>query len=723
MRIATELIQGSIQRAGQMRTKLAAVERVLAKDDRPRNASPLQKQRRMGILLAQAGGNELVASAAFERLIGGNDLTSINYLQIGTRCSNSVCRLHLRDAGGATVGFATGFLVAPGVLLTNHHVISNASTARFTTAEFDYELDADGNDKSMVQFAVLDAPAPIPFKDLDFCLAAVSPASVDGRYSLDEYGWLPLNASRGKAIVGEYLTIIQHPGGERKQVCVRENKLLKFDDSGNTLWYQTDTVAGSSGSPVFNNSWQVVALHHSGIPKTNDKGQWLTVDGRIWDQSIDESQVDWIANEGIRISRLIEYLQTAQTGSPLTKALLAAISTGASFATSRRPETLPASALNPEVRDGELRLTIPVEVAIRIGGGLGLPGPGSRPAPPAARAPGEDGKARGLDAGIVIPSGIEVVNVDQSNYDARPGYDEKFLGGKVRVPLPIVRKVKSPPRLNYWNYSVVMNKARRLAFFSAVNVDISLRPDAAGRDGDRWYFDPRLTEKGKTFQLGPEFYGAQKEFEVDRANNPFDRGHLTRRLDAQWGKTAKESKRNGDDSFHWTNCTPQHWQLNQGKKRWLGLEDYVIQGFAEGASRACVINGPVFDAPLSTRGPDGRPIPNLKGKAHADPIFGDVAIPKLFFKVVACLKDGGELAAAAFLMSQEDLIAGIDRLKGMPSFPDEILTDAEAKLYQVSLADLGTLTGLEFRSVAASDAAEKAVTAPIHVETFDDIRL
>ena len=43
---------------------------------------------------------------------------------------------------------------------------------------------------------------------------------------------------------------------------MRENKLIKYTD--HTLWYQTDTVAGSSGSPVFNNSWQVAALHHLG---------------------------------------------------------------------------------------------------------------------------------------------------------------------------------------------------------------------------------------------------------------------------------------------------------------------------------------------------------------------------------------------------------------------------------------------------------------------------
>jgi endonuclease G len=36
------------------------------------------------------------------------------------------------------------------------------------------------------------------------------------------------------------------------------------------LFYETDTEVGSSGSPVFNKEWKVVALHHYG--KTAEEG-------------------------------------------------------------------------------------------------------------------------------------------------------------------------------------------------------------------------------------------------------------------------------------------------------------------------------------------------------------------------------------------------------------------------------------------------------------------
>src|SRR5262249_44290809 len=114
------------------------------------------------------------------------------------------------------------------------------------------------------------------------------------------------------------------PGGERKQVCVRENKLLKYDDNSPFIWYQTDTVGGSSGSPVFNNSWDVVALHHSSVPrmkKVNGRDVWLAKDGSVWTSNMGDDAVDWIANEGVRISQIIDFLTTKFGDHPLSRAV------------------------------------------------------------------------------------------------------------------------------------------------------------------------------------------------------------------------------------------------------------------------------------------------------------------------------------------------------------------------------------------------------------------
>ncbi len=727
MMIPSSVVNGSIARATRSRLDPAALAKALADGERPRRVSSDQRSARYSTLVSQCGTDE-GAHTILERLIGGNDLVGINYLEFGMACARSVCRVHLRDASGATLGFGTGFLVAPGVLMTNHHVLSSADDARYAVAEFDYEVDVRGEDKPVARFSLLGDPDPIALQELDFCLVAVAPQSADRRRRIDEFGWLSLNSASQKGIVGEYLTIVQHPAGERKQVCVRENKLLKYDEGGNTVWYQTDTVAGSSGSPVFNQLWQVVALHHSGVPETDAQGRWLTVDGKIWDRSMDESRVAWKANEGIRVSRILEYLKARAADHPLGSAVLQHAD---SSVVSPIHPTEVTSRPTSEYEDGELRMTFPVQVALRIGG-LGLPGASLNGSPPPSR-PRNVAVAR--PGGVLLPPpGIEKVTVDQSTYARRTGYDPDFLGrAERRVPVPAgggpnakqVLKVGRGHEVKYWNYSVVMNKARRLAFFSAVNVDATRRPRDAGREGDRWYLDPRV---GDEFQLGAEFYGAQREFEVDRSENPFDRGHLTRRLDAQWGATPEDAKRNGDDSFHWTNCAPQHYRFNQGAKLWLGLEDYAVTVLAGNRGRACIVSGPVFDAPWSKAGEDGRLVVDVHGKRADDPTFGDVAIPKMFFKLVACPTADGELAVAAFVMTQEDLLATVDRIRGMRrAGPDEQerLTAAEAGLFQVAVADLATLTGLDFGPLVRADTfrSGEAVPVPRPIAQPEDLRL
>ncbi len=727
MLIASSIVNGSIARARRSHLDPEALAKALADGEKPRRVSSDQWTARYPTLVAQTGTDER-ASTLLERLIGGNDLVGINYLEFGMACARSVCRVHLRDANGATIGFGTGFLVAPGVLMTNHHVISSVDEARYAIAEFDYELDVRGEDKPVARFTLLADPAPVALQELDFCLVAVAPQSADRRRRIDEFGWLSLNGASGKGVVGEYLTIVQHPAGERKQVCVRENKLLKYDDGGNTVWYQTDTVAGSSGSPVFNQLWQIVALHHSGVPETDAQGHWLTVDGKVWDRSMDESRVAWKANEGVRISRILEYLRSRAADHPLGSAVLQHAD---SSVVSPIHPTEVTSRPTSEYENGELRVTFPVQVALRIGG-LGSPATslnGNSPQPP-----------RNIPAArlnpIVPPPDTEKVLVDQSTYAQRTGYDPEFLGkGTLRVPLPAVvgahaNQVLKFGRahdlaLKYWNYSVVMNKARRLAFFSAVNVDAKRRPPNAGRDGDRWYLDPRVQD---AFQLGAEFYGAQREFEVDRSENPFDRGHLTRRIDAQWGTTPDEAKRNGDDSFHWTNCSPQHWKFNQGAKLWLGLEDYAVMVLAKNSGRACIINGPVFDAPWSKVGEDGRLVIDVYGKHADDPTFGNVGIPKMFFKVVACPTADDELAVAAFVMTQEDLLATIDRIRGMRRTEpreEERLSAAEARLFQVAIADVAKLTGVDFGPLVVADTfrAGEALAVPRPIEQLEEVRL
>jgi endonuclease G len=258
-----------------------------------------------------------------------------------------------------------------------------------------------------------------------------------------------------------------------------------------------------------------------------------------------------------------------------------------------------------------------------------------------------------------------------------------------------------------------MNKERKLAFFSCVNIDGGKQQDVGKREGDSWLPDPRIDA---SFQIGDEFYRKQSTFEADRAANPFDRGHLVRRLDATWGDTVKEAKEHGDDSFHFTNCSPQFWSFNQGKQLWAGLEDYTRDVLLKDEEKGIVMNGPVFDGPDA----DEADLPDPSGKPHPDPSFGGVKIPKYFWKILVTRGDDG-LKAAAFLMSQRNLIQDIDRLKEADMF--ERFSEEDVKVFQVSIADLTKLTKLDFGGLADADTHEATSAGPRRIETYGDIKI
>jgi len=143
------------------------------------------------------------------------------------------------------------------------------------------------------------------------------------------------------------------------------------------------------------------------------------------------------------------------------------------------------------------------------------------------------------------------------DYSNRKGFDTAFLrpgkqDGQVFLPQlsPALAKKAAPliasPKDNvlpYRHFSVVMHKARRFAIHSAANVDFKGRFQLT-RPKDVWRFDPRIAPEA---QVGEAFY----------TNNQFDRGHLTRREDQEFGATQAQAIDAALDTCHWSNCTPR----------------------------------------------------------------------------------------------------------------------------------------------------------------------
>ncbi|MEK5448744.1 DNA/RNA non-specific endonuclease [Paenibacillus sp. FSL R7-0331] len=529
-----------------------------------------------------------------EKVIVGNDIMPFNYLAKGTKAGKSVCRIVTREESGRVFGYGSGFLVTPTLLLTNNHVLQNFETASLSSAQFDYEAD--------VQFQEFRLAPEVFFMtntELDFTLVAVQEQSTLGK-NLKDYGYLPLVKQTGKILLGEYVSVIQHPKAELKAVVLRENKLI--DVLENFLHYTADTNPGSSGSPVFNDSWMVVGLHHASVPDPNQSGKY-------------------IANEGVRISRILEFIERESGGLRIDqKRLLDHIAT-------------------PVISDHPIENDFGEE---------------------------ED-----------IPFNLE-------RFEGFTGYDPAFLGdGQKVVPHPklrsdlandVAKQSNGEYILPYTHFSVVMSKSRRLAYYTVVNIDGKQLRD---EKRVKWRMDPRIDQR---YQCGNELY----------KDNKLDRGHLVRRRDPIWGNQSNEANA---DTFHYTNCSPQHENFNQSENLWLGLEDYLLNHVENNKQEASVFTGPIF--------------------RENDIVYRGVKIPEEFWKVAVVVKDGGELSATAYLVSQKQFMNDL-----------EANVPGAFKTFQVKVSLIEGLTGLDFGSLRNYDPMERIESTIGHlIETERDIRL
>jgi endonuclease G len=208
---------------------------------------------------------------AFERYQGENDLLPINYLQIGYLRSRAVGRIAYFDLLERKPVVATGFLVSKDLVITNHHVFNDPSQFRNATIEFDFEYDVTGKEKPKIVFNLLPEKFFVSEQSLDIAMIGVAPQDITGSHSINERGYIILNGTYGKADVNDFASIIQHPDGKPLQVGLRENKITSIDDPV-FLKYNTDTTYGSSGAAVFNDQWQLIALHSAGEAKKNAAG-------------------------------------------------------------------------------------------------------------------------------------------------------------------------------------------------------------------------------------------------------------------------------------------------------------------------------------------------------------------------------------------------------------------------------------------------------------------
>jgi endonuclease G len=268
------------------------------------------------------------------------------------------------------------------------------------------------------------------------------------------------------------------------------------------------------------------------------------------------------------------------------------------------------------------------------------------------------------------------------NFSDRKGFDHKFLDG-LEVAYPkfgarrddVARPLKGRgPVLDYEHFSLVMSKARRIAIFTACNID-GKRSRKLKRAKDVWAYDGRMSLE---HQLGEDLY----------AGNRLDRGHLVRREDPVWGPSAAIAN---DDTFHFTNCSPQFDEFNQ--QLWLGLENYLLLNSRAHKLQISVFTGPAF--------------------RKNDMKYRGVQIPREYWKVVCLVTEDRRPSVTAYKVSQEELLK-----------EDLEFVFGQYKTYQVSVRHVEKLSGLDFGTLPNYDgfSTQEGVTRRVEVAELKDWR-
>lgn len=683
MKLPIELLAKAVAAFPKRADEITALRQRNAAESARQLDGPEHFARRRAMIAATARES---ADLAFERYIGSNDLLPSNYLLLGYLHATSVGRIRYLDRTTRRTAYATGFMVTPELMITNHHVFPVSTAAEFAAfaedaaIEFGYEYDLLGRRQEPVAYALDPETFLHTHAALDLAVVAVRSMDVSGQRRLAEQGYLVLDGTLGKAGAGDYATIVQHPDGREKQVALRNNEIV--DNSlADVLIYQSDTAPGSSGAAVFNNEWQVIALHSAGVAKQDGAGNYLDRDGQVIpveNGRVDESRLVWLSNRGIRVSAIVAHLLSPASQvdqHPLIQTLRSPAYTNA------RPFT---RAALPQLHPQELGLA---------------------PAPPAPAAPGpaplEIRLRISADPPVTIqtladnaparPQAFEKKLEDEQDYSACLGYDDEFMG--IRLPLPapnaalrkkLARRGDAPGDfvLKYHHFSTLHHAVRRVPVLSAINVNGKQRyaelDDSTRKD--RWLRDNRIDYAA---QLDDAWY----------AKSGFDRGHLSRREDAEWGPTMAFAKTAADMTCSYANAVPQVPAFNRAimgyHGQWGRLEQMLLEQGVAGESgksaRICVFSGPIF----------------LPG----DPVYHSVQVALSGFKVVAWFDAQGALRATGLRLSQEKLVDGIDF---------EVLHfDKLFKLQQRPLAWIENATGLAFaqalRDADTYDGASEAV--------------
>jgi endonuclease G, mitochondrial len=189
------------------------------------------------------------------------EIWDVAFLSRGVDQAASVCRIELE---GQKQAIGTGFLLGPDLVLTNYHVLQAgiaddpANITKFRLS-FGRLTSAIGTETAGQTFVLADNPIvhSSPTNELDYVLLKVEPAILNSDI-IHPVSYIQTSPPKGSGI-----HVLQHPDGDSMKVVFGTNGITGVYQENGLIQYISQTSTGSSGSPCFNDDWQLVALHHA----------------------------------------------------------------------------------------------------------------------------------------------------------------------------------------------------------------------------------------------------------------------------------------------------------------------------------------------------------------------------------------------------------------------------------------------------------------------------
>ena len=572
----------------------------------------------------------------------------------------SIGRVELPDHPSLPYG-GTGFVVGDGLLMTNRHVAElfalgigreELSFRPGQSAEVDFLRERDRTETRL--FSIARVALVHPYWDMALLivegletvpplLLSVAPPgdlrdreiAVIGYPALDTRN----NVDLQNRIFGGVFNVKRlQPGKLRERGDIRS-----FGHTVSALTHDSSTLGGNSGSALVElESGTAVGLHFAG--RYLEANYAVPTHELALDRRVVEAGVNFDGELGAAPTSWDAYWTQADP------------TPGSEIASAARPSPAASIAGAGSGAEGQaLAWSIPLEMTVQI-----------RAASPVS--------SQAVTADAAVEAMVEPFR-DQ-DFTGRTGYDEQFLGVPVSMPHVVDETLVShlddgAVALPYEHFSVVVNKNRRLALFTASNVDAAparKRPEPGHdytrkglsglgeNDKEKWFTDPRIPA---LHQLPDRF------FEKDRTS--FDKGHIVRREDVAWGDSFNEVRRANGDTYHVTNCSPQVAAFNRSAKKgvWGQLENLILDQ-AE-TERYSLFAGPVF----------GADDPLFRGVDDEGAVL--VRIPRQFWKIVVARK-GNDVETFAFVLEHD--LSGTDL---------EFAVDEKWKERMISVPDLERL--------------------------------